>query len=83
MYIHSILLCLNKAGLDELEFNYIRELAVEVRKHGLDLSELALHFRLYNYFQISGAAEDRIESFIDNINSGDVSPEKVDYRKNC
>jgi hypothetical protein len=56
-----------------LEFNYIRELAVEVRKHGLDLSELALHFRLYNYFQISGAAEDRIELFIDNINSSNLT----------
>jgi hypothetical protein len=76
LYIHSILLCLNKAGLDELEFNYIRELAVAVRKHGLDLSELALHFRLYNYFLKSGAAEDRIESFIDNINSSNLPPKK-------
>jgi hypothetical protein len=43
----------------------------------LDLSELALHFRLYNYFLKSGAAEDRIESFIANIGTGDVSTEKV------
>ncbi|MFL6407874.1 MAG: hypothetical protein ACJ71F_12470, partial [Nitrososphaeraceae archaeon] len=55
----------------------IRQLAIQARQHSLNLSELALHFRLYNYCIKSGAAEDKIESFIDNINSGDVSPEKV------
>ncbi|MFL6347059.1 MAG: hypothetical protein ACJ72X_02045, partial [Nitrososphaeraceae archaeon] len=66
-----------KVGLEELDFDSIRQLAIEARQHGLNLSELALHFRLYNYCIKSGAAEDKIESFIDNINSGDVSPEKV------
>jgi hypothetical protein len=41
------------------------------------MSDLASHARLYNYLVKSGAAEDKIESFIDNINSGDISPEKV------
>ena len=39
-----------KAGLEELDFDSIRQLAVEARQHGLNLSELASHFRLYNYF---------------------------------
>jgi hypothetical protein len=66
-----------KVSLEELDFDSIRQLAVEARHHGLNLSQLASHFRLYNYFAKSGAAEEKIESFIDNINSGDVYPEKV------
>jgi hypothetical protein len=66
-----------KVGLEELDFNSIRQLAVEARQHGLNLSELASHFRLYNYFLKSGAAEERIESFIAKVNSSDLSPEKV------
>jgi hypothetical protein len=66
-----------KAGLDELDFDSIRQLAVEARQHGLDLSELASHFRLYNYFVKSGAAEDKIESFITKVSSDDISHEKV------
>jgi hypothetical protein len=63
-----------KAGLEELDFDSIRQLAVEVRQHGLNLSELASHLRLYNYFIKSGAAEEKIESFITNVSSRDVSP---------
>jgi hypothetical protein len=66
-----------KAGLEELDFDSIRQLAVEARQHGLNLSELASHFRLYNYFVKSGAAEDKIESFIAKVSSGDVPPERV------
>ena len=51
-----------KVSLEELDFDSIRQLAVEARQHGLNLSELALHFRLYNYFIKSWAAEDKIES---------------------
>jgi sugar phosphate isomerase/epimerase len=43
----------------------------------LNWSDLASHFRLYNYFLKSGAAEEQIESFISNINSGDASPKRV------
>ena len=66
-----------KIGLEELDFNPVRQLAVDVRQHGLNLSELASHFRLYNYFIKSGASEDEIESFIANVTTADASPEKV------
>ena len=66
-----------KVGLEELDFNSIRQLSVEARQHGWNFADLASHARLYNYLKRSGAAEDKIESFIDNINSGDVSPENI------
>jgi uncharacterized protein (UPF0335 family) len=67
-----------KIGLENSEFDSIRQLSLEIRKQELDWSDLASHFRLYNYFvKKSGAAEDEIESFIDNINSGNLPPEKV------
>ncbi|HJT48464.1 MAG TPA: hypothetical protein VJ729_09800 [Nitrososphaeraceae archaeon] len=66
-----------KVGLEELDFDSIRQLAVEARQQGWNLSELASHARLYNYFLKSGASENAIESFITKISSGDVSPEKV------
>jgi hypothetical protein len=66
-----------KIGLDNSEFNAARELALAAKKQGLNLSDLASNFRLHNSIRNSGAAEHKIESFIDNINSGDVSPEKV------
>src|SRR5919202_2863465 len=56
-----------KTGLEELDFDSIIQLAVEARQHGLNLSELASHLRLYNFFVKSGAAEDRIESFITKV----------------
>jgi hypothetical protein len=55
----------------------VRELALQAKKQGLNLSDLASNFRLHNFIKESGAAEDKIESFIDNINSGDVSPENI------
>src|SRR5215212_4406416 len=66
-----------KAGLEELDFDSIRQLAVETRQHGLNISELASHFRLHNYFIKSGAAENKIESFIANVSSGDIAPERA------
>jgi vacuolar-type H+-ATPase subunit I/STV1 len=66
-----------KAGLETLDFDSIRQLSIEIRKQGLSWSDLASHFRLYNYFIKSGAAEDKIESFIDMVHSTDISPEKV------
>ncbi|MFL6409811.1 MAG: hypothetical protein ACJ71K_01025, partial [Nitrososphaeraceae archaeon] len=58
-------------------FDSVRELAVEVRKQGLDFSDLASHFRLYNHLIKSGASENEIESFIAKISNDDVAPEKV------
>ncbi len=66
-----------KAGLYDLDFDSIRQLSVEARQHGLNLSELASHARLYNYFTKSGAAEDKIESFIAKVSSNDISSENV------
>jgi hypothetical protein len=43
----------------------------------LNWSDLASHFKLYNYFIKSGAAEEKLESFIDIVHSTDISPEKV------
>jgi transposase len=66
-----------KTGLEELDFDSIRQLAVEAKQHGLKLSELASHARLYNFFVKSGASENAIESFITKVSSSDVSPEQV------
>src|SRR3954447_5170670 len=60
-----------KVGLEELDFDSIRQLSLEARQHGLNLSELASHFRLHNYFIKSGASENTIESFITKVSSGD------------
>ena len=43
----------------------------------MNLSELASHARLYNYFIKSGASENEIESFIENVSTEDVSPESM------
>jgi hypothetical protein len=64
-------------NLQALDIDSARELAIDAKRQGLNLSELASHFRTYNYFIKSGAAEDRIESFIANVGTGDVSPERV------
>jgi vacuolar-type H+-ATPase subunit I/STV1 len=66
-----------KVSLEELDFDSIRQLAVEARQHGLNLSDLASHFRLYNYFIKSGASENTIESFITKVSTTDVSPEQT------
>jgi hypothetical protein len=66
-----------KIGLDNSEFDSVRELALQAKKQGLNLSELASNFRLNTFIKSSGAAEDRIESFIENINSSILPPEKV------
>src|SRR5919204_6978175 len=66
-----------KIGLDHLDFASFRELMVEAKKEGLTPSDLASHVRLNNYLVKSGAAEDEIESFIVNISTSNLPPEKV------
>jgi chromosome segregation ATPase len=62
-----------------VEFDSARELALATKKQGMTLSELSSNYRLYNFVR-SGAAEEKIESFIDNINSSNLLPEKaVEY----
>jgi hypothetical protein len=66
-----------KVGLDAAEFDSARELALAAKKQGFNLSELASNFRLHNFIKTSVASEDQIESFISNISSTDMPPEKV------
>jgi uncharacterized protein (UPF0335 family) len=55
----------------------VRWIAVEAKRQGFTLSDLAPHIRLHNFIRKSGASEEKVESFISNINSGDASPEKL------
>jgi uncharacterized protein (UPF0335 family) len=66
-----------KVGLDAAEFDAARELALKAKKQGLNLSDLASNFRLHNFIRKSGASEDQLESFISNVSSSDIAPEKV------
>jgi cell division septum initiation protein DivIVA len=66
-----------KIGLDNSEFDSARELALQAKKQGLNLSGLASNFRLSNFIKGAGATEDQIESFIINVSSSDIPPEKV------
>jgi hypothetical protein len=66
-----------KKNLQGSNIDSVRELAVEAKKQGLSVSDLAQHIRLRNYFIKSGAAEEKIEWFIDNINSSNLPPETV------
>jgi hypothetical protein len=66
-----------KLELETLDFDSIRQLAVEARQQGWNLSDLASHARFYNYFIKSGASEKAIESFITKVSSNDITPERV------
>src|SRR5205823_2104877 len=59
-----------KRGLEDSEYESVRQLAVQSRKQGLALSDLASHFRLYDIIKKSGTNEDQIESFISNCITG-------------
>ena len=59
-----------KTGLDHLDLDSFRELMVEAKKRSITPSDLASHFRLFNYLVKSGAAEQEVESFVTNVNSG-------------
>src|ERR1051326_4375602 len=65
-----------KKGLDNSEYESIRELAVLSKKEAMTLSDVAANVRLNNYIQKLGANVEQIESFIANIaNSQD--PQKL------
>jgi hypothetical protein len=66
-----------KVGLDKSEFDSARELALAAKKQGLNLSDLALNFRLDNFIKKSGASENAIESFIARIHPNDLPHEKI------
>ena len=65
----SIIVDEYKLGLDNFD--------LEAKKRGLTSSDLTSFFRLYNFFQRSGAKENEIESLITNINSGYITPYKA------
>ena len=66
-----------KTGLDSFNLDSFRELTLEAKKRGMTPADLASFIRLYNFFQASGAKEIEIESFISNINSGYIPPDKA------
>ena len=66
-----------KIGLDNSKFDSARELALQAKKQGLNLSDLASNFRIHNFIKTSGASENMIESFISNISSSELHPEKI------
>src|SRR5919198_3505706 len=66
-----------KIGLDNLNFASFRELMLEAKKRGMTPRDLASHFRLINYLIKSGPVEDKIESFITNVNSGYIPADKA------
>jgi hypothetical protein len=66
-----------KKNLQGSDIDSIRELAIDAKRQGLSLSDLASHFRLYNYFKESGVAEEKIETFIANLSSSELPPERA------
>jgi hypothetical protein len=46
---------------------------LEAKKQSMTLGDLASHFRLFDYLVKSGAAEQEVESFITNVNTGYIS----------
>jgi hypothetical protein len=56
-----------KKGIEDSNYDSVRELAVYSKKEGFDLSRLATSIRLNNYIQKLGANQDQIESFIANL----------------
>jgi hypothetical protein len=54
-------------SLEESDYEVLRELAVELKKEGLTLSELLSFQRRHNYIKKLSANEEQIESFISNL----------------
>jgi ribosome recycling factor len=50
-----------KKGIEASDFEAVRELAVESKKHGMTLSDLASLSRLQNFIEKLGADEDQID----------------------
>ena len=64
-----------KKNLQASDLDSVRELAIDAKRQGLSLSDLASHFRLYRYFRNSG--EEKVESFITNVHLSNIPSEKV------
>ena len=65
-----------KKGVEDSDYDSVRELVVYSKKEGFGLSDFASSIRLSNYIQKLGANQDQIETFIaDLVNSPE--PEKL------
>lgn len=56
-----------KKDLESSDYESVRELAVELKKEGLTLSQLGSMYRYHNFIDKLGANEDQIESLIFNL----------------
>jgi hypothetical protein len=65
-----------KKGIEDSDYDSLRELTVFLKKQGIGLSELACSVRLKNYMEKLGANQDQIESFIANL-ANSPEPEKL------
>jgi 5'-3' exonuclease len=65
-----------KQGVEDSDYNSLRELAIYSKKEGFGLSHIAASTRLGNYIQKLGANQDQIESFIANL-AHSPEPEKL------
>jgi hypothetical protein len=65
-----------KKGIEDSDYDSLRELAIYSKREGLDLSDFASSIRLSNYIQKLGANQDQIESFIANL-VNTPEPEKL------
>ena len=66
-----------KKGVEDSEYDSVRELAVYSKKEGFGLSDIASSIRLNNYIKNIGTNEDKIESFIVNL-ANSAEPRKAD-----
>ena len=65
-----------KKGIEDTDYDSLRELAVYSKKEGFGLIDIASSIRLSNYIQKLGANLDQIESFIANL-ANSPEPEKL------
>jgi hypothetical protein len=65
-----------KKGVEDSDYESIRELTVSIKKQGIGLNDLVCSVRLNNYAQKLGANQDQIESFIANL-ANSPEPEKL------
>src|SRR5436190_6269866 len=59
-----------RRGLEGLDYESMRELAVQLKKEGLTFAEFASIYRRHNYIKNLGASEEHIESLISNLLEG-------------
>jgi len=65
-----------KKGIEDSDYDSVRELAVSLKRQGIGLNDLACSVRLNNCIKNIGTNPDEIESFIANL-AGSPEPEKL------